>query len=154
MGVWANGPRPDRIDIPGIAEAMRPTLEEWMTGHLKFYDPGRENTTAFDPFTGAGGEAPNNLVLDTGANGALIQPLRSPSRVDVGAQPNGVLGIRFQVKQSVTAGIELRGGLLIQVIDGGNSQIPDTWRFSLSEAVDTSLMWDRIFDATLITGGV
>jgi len=154
MGVWANGPSSVGIDLPGIAEAMRPTLEEWFTTRLGFYDLNREEAAAFDPFADTGGTAASQLVLDTGANGALLQPLRAPARADVGAQPNGVLSIRFQVKQSVAPTVPLRGGLVVRVLEGGNTTIPDTWLFSLSEAIDSSLMWDRIMDATLITGGV
>lgn len=154
MGVWARGPRPDRLDLPGIAAGMRPVLEEWFTAHIKIFDPKRLEAAPYNPVGDTGGKATQALVLDTGAGGALIQPIRSPSRVDVGGQGNGVLGIRFQVATSPAPSVPIRGGLLIQVVDGGNAIIPATWRFALAEGIDSSLMWDRIFDATLVTGGV
>ena len=155
MGVWARGPSATSIDIPGIAEAMRPTLEAWMTGQLRFYNPQRSTAGEFDPVTNTGGTATAEMIWDTGVNSAIIQPIRSPSRVDVGGQATGLLGIRFQVKHD-SANMpteELRSGVLIEVVNGGNAIIPNTWRFGLGEAIDSSLMWDRIFDAVLITGG-
>jgi len=155
MGVFAFGPSVTSIDIEGMAEGMRPSLEMWMNAHIKIIDPQRQTSTKYDPTADTGGTAAEILVLDSGANGAIIQPIRSPSRIDVGGQANGLLGIRFQFKRNATSMQvgTMRGGLLVQVVDGGNAPIPSTWRFGLAEAIDSSLMWDHIYDATLITGG-
>jgi hypothetical protein len=144
MGVWANGPRPDRVDIPGIAEAMRPALEQWMTGRVRIIDPHRGESVGVE------------TILDSGDNGALIQPLRGGNQGDVGGQSVGILGVRFQVTRTpeVFQADKLRGGLLVKVVDGGNApeleRIPN---YALSEAIDSSLAWDFIFEATVITGG-
>lgn len=155
MGVFANGPSPTTIDLPGIAAAMRPALEMWMTARLIFTDPARRERGQINPFTNERAAGPEpTVILDTGNNGAIIQPIRSPAKSDVGGQPNGILGIRFQVKLDPAPTEPLRGGLVVQVADGGNALIPATWRFSIEEGIDSSLMWDRIINATLITGGI
>jgi len=155
MGVFAFGPSVTSIDLQGIATAMRPTLEMWMNAHIRIIDPQREDSTTYDPTLDTGGVATSAIVFDSGENGAIIQPIRSPSRIDVGGQANGLLGIRFQVKrnESPPAAGTVRGGLLVQVVNGGNLSVPAFWRFGLAEAIDSSLAWDHIYDATLITGG-
>lgn len=153
--MWANGANPIEVDLPGIAEMMRPAVEAWMSGRLIFTDPDRTSTTPYDAANDTGGESTSLVIWDTGVNGAIIQPIRSPSRIEAGSQPNAILGIRFQCKyDEANMPVEpLRGGLLVQVADGGNAPIPATWRFSVTEGIDSSLMWDRIIDATLVTGG-
>lgn len=144
MGVWANGPRPDIVDIPGIAEAMRPALYAWMSAQIKIYDPKRY---------AASPEAA--LVLDSGANGAIIQPLRAPSMVDFGSQSTAIVALRFQVREDapIEAGQTLRGGLVVKVIDGGNAAGLERYTFALPEAMDSSLMWGRIFEANVVATG-
>lgn len=152
MGVWANGPSPLTVDVEGIAAVMRPTLEEWMTAQLRFFDPKRKTAPDYDPKADTGGRVDATMLFDTGPKGAIVQPIRSPSRVDVGGQANGLLGIRFQVKRP-PVDVPMRGGLLVQVVNGGNAHIPSLWRFGLAEAIGSSFEWDAIYDATLITGG-
>lgn len=157
MGVWAGGPDPTKIDIAGIAEAMRPTLAMWMNSHIKVWDIGRylEPDETYNPETDTGGTRPRVLVLDSGENGAIVQPLRSPSRIDIGGQPNALLGIRFQITRDATVetGQELRGGLLIEVVDGGESKDMAGHAFALVKPVDSSFEWHRIYEAVLVTGG-
>lgn len=155
MGVWARGPRPDRLDIPGMAAGMRPSLEEWMTGHIQIIDLNRESSSTANAYSDDIGLPSPTVVLDSGVNGALIQPMRAPSRGEVGGQPSGLLGVRFQVKRSaqITAGQTLRGGLAVKVLDGGNAPGLVGPLYSLPEVMDSSLMWDYIFDAIVISGG-
>ena len=87
MGVWSNGPASAGIDVPGIAEAMRPALEAWMTGHLQIVDLKRSSGPDYNAFTDTGGSSAPVVVLDSGPNGALIQPVRTPLRGEVGGQP-------------------------------------------------------------------
>lgn len=155
MGVWSSGPDPTKVDIPGIAAEMRPVLYEWFSGRIQIIDPKREGMGDYDPYADSrDGVTPPGLVLDSGVDGALIQPIRSPTRIDVGAQPNAVLGVRFQLKREPGAIGDLRGGLLVKVLDGGESSDLARYRFSLTEAVDSSLAWGRIYDAVLIAGGL
>lgn len=154
MGVWSRGPAANRVDVPGIAAAMRPALEAWMTGHLQIIDLRRQSTSDYDALADVGGTSQGVVVLDSGPNGALIQPLRAPLRGDVGGQPSGILGIRFQVKrETIVSGQTLRGGLAVKVLDGGNSPGLVGPIYSLPEVIDSSLSWDYIFEATVVTGG-
>lgn len=138
--MWA-GVNPLTVDPAAIAEQMRPALEAWMTAHVKVFDPNRNGSPL--------------LVLDSGANGALVQPLRTPSSNEVGGQPVGIQGIRFQIKRSATvqSGQHLRGGLVVKVIDGGNSPELEPLTYTLLEVADSSIGWDYIFEATTVTGG-
>lgn len=156
MGVWANGPDPrgNVVDVEGIAEVMRPVLYGWFSAHIQLIDPNRLAATAYSATADTGGTATPQLVLDSGVNGALIQPVRSASRLDAGGQPNALLGIRFQLKAEPSASETLRAGLRVKVLDGGNSPDLVNYFFSLSEAIDSSLRWGRIFDAVVLTGGV
>jgi hypothetical protein len=153
VGIWVNGPSPLEVDIPGIAEAMRPALYEWFSGHVQIIDLNRRAATAFDPVADTGGVAAPQIVLDSGVGGALIQPIRQPTRIDYGAQPNGLLGIRFQLKIESVPSEKLRGGLAVKVVDGGNESDLTLYTFALGEAINSSLAWGRIFEATVITGG-
>lgn len=143
MGVWANGPDPTKADLMGIAEAMRPAVRQWMTGHVRIYDPNRDSTG--EPI----------LVLDSGPQGALVQPLRAPSAIDIGGQPSNLLGIRFQITRApVEVDLtKLGSGLVVRVIDGGNSPLLEIPTYSLGEVMDSTLGWDYIFEATVATGG-
>lgn len=156
MGVWGHGPDPTRIDVEGIAEAMRPVLYAWMTGRVQILDPKRQTAAAYVPTADTGGTVAPTLVLDSGVDGALIQPIRSPTRIDVGAQATGILGVRFQIRRDIApeVGQKLRGGLIVKVLDGGNDTQLTLSTFSLTETIDSSLAWGRIYDAVVITGGV
>jgi len=155
MGVWLNGPSPKTIDVAGIAEAMRPALEMWMTGHVQILDLRRGSAGTANAFTDTRAAVEPLIVLDSGANGALIQPMRSATtRGEVGGQPSGLLGVRFQVKQSatITPGERLRGGLAVRVLDGGNAPALVGPLYSLPETLDSSLAWDYIFEAVVVSG--
>jgi hypothetical protein len=144
MGVWANGLDPTTVDVAGIAATMRPALYAWMSARIKIFDPKRYATSP-----------ENALVLDTGEDGAIIQPLRAPAMVDFGSQPTAIVAIRFQVRDDVTIqpGQTLRGGLVVKVVNGGNAPGLERLTFSLPEAVDSSLMWGRIFEANVVATG-
>lgn len=142
MGVWASGPSPFGVDVAGIAEAMRPAVEAFMTARIQVIDPKR-----------ASGGVPT-ILLDSGPNGALVQPLRSPSTVTVGGQPNTIYGIRFQMKRTPQSeSVNLRSGLLIKVLDGGNAPESTGRIYAMNEGVETSLAWDHIFEASVVGGG-
>lgn len=147
MGVWANGPSATAVDLPGIAAAMRPALYAWFSAQIRIYDPARYNASP---------EAA--LIFDSGADGALVQPLRAPSLMEFGGQPTALLGIRFQVKSTVDIPVEsgqvLRGGLVVKVIDGGNAVGLERYVFGLPEVIDSSLSWAQIFEASVISSGV
>lgn len=154
MGVWANGPDPTKVDVAGIAEAMRPTLYAWFTAHVRIYDPRRSQVSGYNPVTDQSAtERARTLVLDSGAAGALIQPIRQPTRVEAGGQATGILGIRFQIKR-VAPEVDqlLRGGLIVEVVDGGEDVELTHYGFALTETIDSSLAWGRIYDATMMTG--
>lgn len=155
MGVWGRGPSPKTIDAPGIAAAMRSTLEEWMTGHIQIIDLKRGAAGPADAFTDQRASTDPVVVLDSGPNGALIQPMRGAARLEIGGQPSGLLGVRFQVKRSaqITPGQSLRGGLAVKVLDGGNAPLLVGPIYSLPEVLDSSLMWDYIFEAVVVSGG-
>lgn len=155
MAVWSRGPDPTRVDIPGIAEAMRPAVEMWMTGHIQIVDMKRGAAGAANAFTDTRASYEPVIVLDSGPQGALIQPLRAPTRGDVGGQPSGLLGVRFQVKRSVgiTPGETLRGGLTVRVLDGGNAAGLVGPTYALPEVLDSSLAWGYIFEALVVSGG-
>lgn len=160
MGVWANGPDPrgNVVDLAGIAAVMRPALETFFSCRLALYDPNRNARGAYNPTTDArAGADPSVLVFDTGANGALIQPMRAAVDMAIGSQPNDINAIRFQL---VKVGVEgssptqvLRAGLTVKVLDGGNAPELEALTFSLTEAIDNSLTWDHLFHATVIVGG-
>lgn len=154
MGVWARGPRPDRVDIPGIAAEMRSAVEEWMTGHIQIVDMKRASAGVANAYTDQSASLEPTIVLDSGANGALIQPMRAAARLEIGGQPSGLLGVRFQVKRSATIaeGETLRGGLAVRVLDGGNAPGLVGPLYALPEVLDSSLMWDYIFEAVVISG--
>lgn len=154
MGVFAKGPSVNSVDLPGIAAAMRPTLEMWMSAHVRIYDPSRETTTPYNPVTDTGGTRSEVLVYDSGENGAIVQPIRSPSRVDVAGQPGTIQGVRFQLKRiAPEAGEKLRGGLIVRVVSGGNDPQLEALQFSLGDAFSSSLAWDHIFEASVLAGG-
>lgn len=143
MGVFAGvDPRP--VDPEAIAAEMRSALYQWFTGHVRIYDPNRDSNGT------------NTLVLDSGADGALIQPLRAPSMLEYAGQPSSLLGVRFQIRhdRTVEAGQVLRGGLVLKVIDGGNATGLDRYVFALPEVIDSSLRWGSIMEAVVISNGV
>jgi hypothetical protein len=157
MGIWRVGPRPDIVDIAGIATVMRPVVEAWFGARLKIWDVKRGSAASddYDPEEDTSPTPnPGVLVLDTGANGALVQTIRLPTRISQGSQPNAILSIRFQLKREVApeSGQVLRAGLQVQVVDGGNDSGLVGHTFSLVETIDSSLAWDRIWDAVLVTG--
>lgn len=126
-----------------------------MSAHVCIYDPARLETPPYDSVADTGGVAVPKLVLDSGPGGALVQPIRSATRVVVGNQPNAILGIRFQIKASapIEDGTTLRAGLILRVVDGGESSDLAPLTYSLTETVDSSLRWDRIIEAVVLTGG-
>lgn len=152
MGIWG-GTDPVPVDVAKIATIMRPVLYAWFNGRLKFFDPGSRGVTRYSGTTDTGGVNPagNTLIFDTLDDGALIQPIRSASRLELGGQANDLVGIRFQIKRDSTL---LRGGLLVQVVDGGEDVTLPKYTFELQEAIDSSLGWGRILEATVVTGGV
>lgn len=154
MGVWGRGPNPNRVDVAGIAAAMRPALYLWFNAHVQIFRPVRDNQADFDPFADDSATVDDSvLVLDSGVNGALVQPLRTPNRVDVGDQANSLLGVRFQIAREVEPTEPLRGGLLVRVLDGGQDPTLTGYTFSLLETVDSSLAWGRIYEAVVVAGG-
>lgn len=126
---------------------MRSTLYEWFTGQLQFFDPQTGTSTHYNAATDTGGVALGELVFDTGVNGALVQPIRSPARFESGGQSNALEGIRFQTKSDP---IVLRAGLIVRVIDGGNDSSLVGYTYQLEDSIASSLAWGRIMTATVM----
>ena len=155
MGIWANGPDPTQVDVAGMGAAMRPVLEQWFTARLQIWDMKRATPGIYNPLADTWtGKVDPLLVLDTGTNGALVQTIRLPTRISQGSQPNAILSIRFQLKRNVdpAAAEGLRSGLQVTIVDGGNDSGLSAHTFELTETIDSSLAWDRIWDAVLVTG--
>jgi hypothetical protein len=140
VGIFGLPTPASSVDIAAIAAQMRPAVEMWFSAHVRIYDPT------------AGEAGIPLLVLDSLAGGALVQPIRSPTRIEQGGQATAILGIRFQIKEAATfiEGQRPRSGLIVRVVDGGQSPELQELPFSLTEAVDSSLRWDRIMDAVLL----
>lgn len=155
MGVWVNGPSPKSIDVPGIAAAMRTVLYQWMTGRVQIIDSQRSGIVSdYNPTADTGGKSSPIVLLDSGTSGALLQPIRSPGRMEQGQQANAILGLRIQLKREpvVLAGHRLRGGLQLKVLDGGEDPGLTQYQYVTLETIDSSLAWGRIFDVTMVTG--
>lgn len=152
MGLFVG--RAARFDHEAIAAQMRPALERTFNAWIELLDPNLDTPSGrFDPYADTGGSGPATLVYDSGENGALIQPIRSPVAIQQGDQTTHVLGIRFQVKQPDTA-IVLRAGLRVRVRHGGNARYLERYTYTINEGFDTSLAWDRIIEASTATTGV
>jgi len=151
MSVWGGrDPRP--VDVAAIAEEMKPALEQWFSGQVKIWDDDLLTATPYDSLTDTGGQSTPTLVLDSGANGALVQPIRSPNKADFGGQAGSIMGVRFQVKRAASASAVLRAGLRVEVVSGGNDAALTSYTYQLLDSLDGSLAWDRILEATVSAG--
>lgn len=151
MGLFAG--RSARFDHVAIAEAMRPSLYGFFNARLQIFDPNiRGITQTFNPYTDTGGKATPGLLHDTGLNGALVQPIRSPVTVEYGDQTVGIIGIRFQLVRPPDA-LALRAGLRIKVIDGGNDSELTERLFTINEGIDASITWGKTIEASTVTSG-
>lgn len=154
MGIaWGAGP--GVVDLPAMAAIMRPVLEQWMSAQVRIYDVNREQAPSshYNPLTDAGGTVPRTLIYDSGENGAIVQPVRSPTRIEAGIQPNAIIGIKFQLKREPDPTVTLRGGMTAQVVAAGEATGLTSLTFSLLEGMDASITWHRIIDAAVLTGG-
>lgn len=149
MGVFRG--RGATIDRARQAAAMRPALYAWFNAQIQIFDPNLRDAPAYAPLGDTGGVAtPSAPLYDSGVNGALIQPIRSPVMVQQGDQTIGLLGIRMQVKMPATPPV-LRAGLRVRVVNGGNVPEITFYRYVLNEALDTSAAWGKIIEATVDT---
>lgn len=148
MGVFAGG-FSARPDIPAIAAEMRPALYGWFTGHILLVDPKTIGRGKLDPISGERAESvPEEVLFDSGPNGALIQPIRAASLTNFGGQAVGIQGVRFQTKLDVS--FEARAGLSVRVLDGGEDSTLTGYEYSLSSGVDSTLAWGRIYEARVV----
>lgn len=145
MGLYAGGGLPN---IPAIAEAMRPALYAWFTGHIQLIDPKSETITPYDPVTDTGGTRTGSVVFDSQAGGALIQPIRAAGASNFGDQSVGIQGIRFQTTLDVS--FVAKSGLIVKVIDGGEDPTLQAFQYALLNGVDSSLAWGRIYEARAV----
>lgn len=143
------------FDQAAIAEVMRPALYSTFNAQIQILDPNLDTIlTPYDPVTDTGGQAaPVAVLYDSGENGALIQPIRSPIAVQNGDQTTFILGIRFQCKMP-TVPTAFRAGLRVRVLDGGNVHELERYSYSLTEGFDSSLAWGKTIEATTVTSGV
>ena len=154
MGMpWGAGPAV--VDLPAIAATMREALEKWMTARVQIFDPNRDAapTTAYDPLADSGGFAAATMIYDSGVNGAIVQTIRSPTRIEAGIQPNAILGVRLQLKRTPLPTAPIRGGMLVKVVEAGEALGLTHLTFSVLEGLDSSITWDRIIDTAVLTGG-
>lgn len=154
MPLYPPGFNPNAVDVQAIAAEMRPALEQWFSGHIQIIDPNTRGGEPYDAKTDTGGVADPDVVLDSGPGGALIQALSGARTGDQGDQQIGIQGVRFQVKASaMPAGVQLHSGLQVIVVDGGNDPQLTMLTYSLKRAINSSIMWNEIFEAVVATAG-
>ena len=137
MGAYPRGFNPGVVNPALIAEAMRPAVELWMKGRAVFFDPEAGQTTS----------AP---LFDTDVDGCLLVPLRGATAIEFGGQSTYLQGVQIQIKRAVWAD-SIQPGVRIKITDGGNASELERYFFTVNEAVDGTLAWDRIITASLVT---
>lgn len=152
MGLFPTGLALHHVDTAAIAENIRPALYAWFDGHVQVFDPQQHRSSDYNALDDSGGESNELIVLDSGAQGALIQPIRGAVETEFGGQNVGLLGIRFQIRRDRPVNGALHSGLRVRVLASGNDDQLTESIFSLVEGVDSSLAFGRILEATLITG--
>lgn len=136
------------VDIASIAERQRQKVYRWFNAHIQIIDPAQATTTPYDPETDTGGESTPVVLYDSGANGARIQPLRSPNAAVVGEQPLNTRAVEIQTKLDYSAGV-LRSGLRIIVVDGGEDKTLENYVYTLQSGVNSSFGWVRTLFCTV-----
>jgi hypothetical protein len=147
MGVWAPGSRPLDVDPFATAQAMRPVVEAWFDCHIQIIDPASMTSTEYDAFEDTGGSAEGAVLWDSGADGALISPIRTPRTGDLGEQSVAVAGIRIQCFVPPT--VELRNGLVVKVIDGGTDAQLKRYRYVLAGGISSSIGFVHVLHASV-----
>lgn len=136
MGLYSSGLDPrERIDTSDLAGAM----SAWFDAHIQILDPNSADITPYDPVTDTGGENEPSVVWDSGERGALVQPVRAQTVGDFGSQAVGLVAVRIQA--AIPAGIDLRSGLQVRVIDGGADTESTRHLYVLGSGIDSSLRW-------------
>lgn len=146
MGLFAGYDPSTVMDAAGraeMAEAMRP----WFTAHIKIWDPQTSERTAYDPLTDTGGTGTPEPLWDSGAGGALVQPLIRVTEANTGDQTLGFRQVRIQT--TLPPDIHLRSGLRVTVMDGGGSPSLEDFTYVVEEGIDSSLAWGAIIICTV-----
>lgn len=161
MGLYADGFDPLVLDSRALAVEMRGAVEAWFDGHIQIIDPAipRRARGVYDPVTDAWSgdaiplsDAPDPSILwDSGERGALVQPIRSQTVGDFGAQAIGLVGVRLQA--AIPDEVDLRSGLQIRVLDGGADTEVTRHLYVLGSGIDSSLRWVTRLMAMVTTSG-
>lgn len=147
MGVWGAGATPLDVDPFAVAQTMRPVVEAWFDCHVQIIDPKGISTDDYDAFTDEGGDAIGAVLWDSGPDGALISPIRTPRTSELGAQAVAVAGIRVQC--FVPPSVELRNGLIVKVIDGGTDAQLKRYRYVLAGGISSSIGFVHVLHASV-----
>lgn len=147
MGVWGAGATPLDVDPFAVAQVMRPVVQAWFDCHIQILDPDSIDTADYDPYTDDGGDSTAAVLWDSGPDGALISPIRTPRAADLGNQMVEVVGIRVQCFVDPT--VELHDGLIIKVIDGGTDAQLKRYRYVLAGGVSSSIGFVHVLHATV-----
>lgn len=147
MGVWPAGARPLEVDPFAIAQTMRPVVEAWFDCHVQIIDPNSIATDDYDAFADEGGDAVAGVLWDSGPDGALISPIRTPRTADLGGQSVAVTGIRVQC--FVPPEVELRNGLIVKVLDGGTDAQLKRYRYVLAGGISSSIGFVHVLHASV-----
>jgi hypothetical protein len=148
MGLYSDGFDPRRGT--SIAEEMRGAVSAWFDGHVQIIDPQHETRTTYDPVTDTGGETTPEVVWDSGERGALVQPVRTTTIGDFGSQQTALIAVRIQA--AIPDEIEMRSGLQVKVLDGGNDAEVTRHLFEVSSGIDSSLRWVTRLYCTVMAG--
>lgn len=148
MGLYAAGGDPFAVDTKATAELMRPAVAGFFEAHIQVIDPKSTVVTPYDARTDTGGETVPAVLWDSGPNGALVQPIRSQTIGDYGAQAVGLVAVRIQA--AVPDHVELRAGLRIKVLDGGGDAEAARHVYVIGSGIDSSLRWVTRILATVV----
>lgn len=145
MGLYGPGFDAQRVDVAAIAEELRPALEEWFTAHIRVEDPQTLLQTEYDPVTDTGGASTPKVLFEADA---LVQALNTGTVGDYAAQAAAFVVMRVQV--AVPPGVDLRSGLHIVVMDGGNDESLEQNRIMLDRFETSSIAWHSILTGRVV----
>jgi len=144
MGLYPNGLSP-HLDHKAIQAEMIVPLQMMFTAHIQVIDRHMSTPGSYDPVTDIRtGSAGDEIVFDSGPNGAFCQSIRLPTLVSFGDQAIGSQGLQFQCL--LDPDINTQSGLIIKVLDGGNDPSLTAWEYMLFDSVNSSLAWGRVYE--------